>query len=467
MRYYDLISRASRSLKSAKLRTLLTSLAIGVGGFTLALTLAASNGARNYADKLISNNFDPQELLVAKDPQLFGTGGGSTGPQEYDETVTRVGGGQSFQVKRLTDDDITTLRANPDIEQVREGYRPSLQYITRVDEKKYTASGEAYNPAQKPELKSGALPASGDLIKGTILIPDDYLEKLGYTEGSAALGTKVSISVRKPFNAASASAITQQALAQIQAGVDPSQVAVAATAAPNFETKVYNFVVQGVTKKSATSLNFSTPPVLLSADDAREISDYTTEGTPDFRKFLYVNARVKNGKDQKTLDRVQAELKASGLNVSSVKDTQKTITQFINTLQIIVSVFGVITLIASVFGIVNTQYISVLERTREIGLMKALGMRRRDISRLFLLEATWIGFLGGTLGVLLALGLGIGLNPKISDLIGFDKGTYLLIFKPIQLLALVIALMLIAMLAGYLPARKAAKLNPIEALRTE
>jgi putative ABC transport system permease protein len=61
-------------------------------------------------------------------------------------------------------------------------------------------------------------------------------------------------------------------------------------------------------------------------------------------------------------------------------------------------VFGILALIASVFGIINTQYISVLERTREIGLMKALGMRGRHVSRLFQYEAAWIGFLGGTLG---------------------------------------------------------------------
>ena len=169
MRWIDLIRRASRGLKSAKLRTLLTSLAIAVGGFTLTLTLAGSNGAREYADKLVASNFDPSELLVGKDAEVANDGAPSGKPQEYDDTITNFngGGGQSsFQFKRLTRDDINKLKEYDFVEQVRENYQITTQYVTREGQKKYTAGAEAYNPAQKPELDYGTLPDKGDIASG-------------------------------------------------------------------------------------------------------------------------------------------------------------------------------------------------------------------------------------------------------------------------------------------------------------
>jgi len=139
----------------------------------------------------------------------------------------------------------------------------------------------------------------------------------------------------------------------------------------------------------------------------------------------------------------------------------------VNVITSIVAGFGVIALIASIFGIINTQYISVLERTSQIGLMKALGMRGRDVARLFRYEAAWIGFLGGIIGVTIAWILGTALNPTIAKALDLGEGTNLLIFNPVVAVGLVVLLIVIAIVAGFFPSRKAAKLDPIEALRTE
>lgn len=140
--------------------------------------------------------------------------------------------------------------------------------------------------------------------------------------------------------------------------------------------------------------------------------------------------------------------------------------QMVNIAQWSLAGFGALAILASIFGIINTQYISVLERTQQIGLMKALGMRGRDISKLFRYEAAWIGLLGGVIGVALAWLVTLA-NPLLAEMAELEAGTQLLKTDWLANLALVVILMLIAVASGYFPSRKAAKLNPIDALRTE
>lgn len=458
MKMRDIIKRGSRSLRSAKARTILTSLAIAVGGFTLTATLAAGNGVRGYTDRLVKSNFDPAELIVGRDKEIANTGSPNTAPKEYDESVSSLslgGDGSSLQIKQVTDADVADLKQISYIEQVRENFQLSPRYLTRDGQKRYTATAVVYNPSQKPELKAGTIPNTGDLKNGTVAIPEGYISLLGFKNETDALGKAVVMNVQEPF----ASTSTEDILSMIREGVDPSSIK------PAHKDMV--FTIAAVTKRAATSISFGALPIVLSASDARAVYDYTTKGTPNYGKYVYVYTHIKDGADQKNIASAQADLKKRGYFTQSSKDIQKQITQVVNILQILVGVFGLITLVASIFGIVNTQYISVLERTREIGLMKALGMRSRDVRTLFMLEAGWIGFLGGAMGALGAIIVGIPLNPWITKKLDLGAGNSLLIFRPLQILALIVALVIVAMLAGYLPARKAARLDPITALRTE
>lgn len=161
------------------------------------------------------------------------------------------------------------------------------------------------------------------------------------------------------------------------------------------------------------------------------------------------------------------EIQTLGYQAQTAQDLLSVVFQFINVLQAILLGFGVLAVLTSVFGIINTQYISVLERTQQIGLMKALGMRRRDVGRLFKFEAAWIGFLGGAIGAGVAIIVGVAANPLIANALSLGKGTDLLIFEPMSVVAIIIGLTIVSVGSGILPARKAAKLDPIEALRTE
>ncbi len=465
MKLRDLAKRSARNLKNAKLRTILTALAIAVGGFTLCLTLAAGNGVRKYTENLVSSNFDPAELIVGRDPEITNTGTPSEKPKEYDESITSFQGGDpgsSLQIIQVTRDDIEEIEQIDGIESVRETYNLNIRYITREGHKKYTASAEAYNPSQKPEIISGNVPENRDIAAGSILLPDSYLESLGFNSPEEALGQKIKVVVEQSFSIESLQQLANSA--STNGTIDLNKLE-----EDSFEPeeKVYELIVSAVTRKPATSISFGPQALIISNHDAKQIYDFTTQGTANYDKYLYVSARVENGENKQIRDAVKSDLESKEYYVQSSEDIQKTITQFVDILQGIVVALGSITILASVFGIVNTQYISVLERTREIGLIKALGMSSKKVLTLFVLEAMWIGFIGGAIGIIGGYVAGLVLNPFITESLDLGEGNSLIIFSFLQIFALLVSLMTIAAVAGLLPARKAAKLDPVEALRTE
>jgi putative ABC transport system permease protein len=290
------------------------------------------------------------------------------------------------------------------------------------------------------------------------VVPESYVQTL--IDEGVIKNTKELIGKKLTLTATQAT-VTPTSEALTKAFATGGQAAVEALVKP--QTKEFNFTIRAVSKKSAAALN-STNEVQVAPSAARAIAEYSTQGTDSYQKYFAATAVVKEGSDPQA---IKVALEKDKLYAQTAKDLQGVIFTIVNTLQGIVLGFGIVALIASVFGIINTQYISVLERTREIGLMKALGMRGRSVSRLFQFEAAWIGFLGGIIGSLIAVTVGTLLNPWITKTVGLSDGTNLLIFQPIPIAIMIVALILIAMTAGWFPARKAAKLDPIEALRTE
>ncbi|HSX33918.1 MAG TPA: ABC transporter permease [Candidatus Saccharimonadales bacterium] len=422
MKFVDVLKRSGRNLRQSKLRTLLTASAIAVGGFTLTLTLAASTGARAYSNKLVQANFDPGAVFAAKDKSFFSSD--SNKPREYSSDLADSGRGALL--KQFTSSDIAKLTALPHVTEVMQNYNIVAQFVTRAGQKQYTGQVNVYDPAQKPQISAGQAPAS--LAADQVLLPDDYISLLRFGSAKDAIGKTVTIQVRQ---------LTGQ-------------------------TQATTYTVVGVTTRSTLSINFDPIGPYVSETQAAALNGFISGGTVQANLVPSVIIRG----DGASADTLKSEVQKAGYEARTAKDLQSLINQVITVLQSIIIVFGLITLVASFFGVVNTQYISVLERTREIGLMKALGMSRGTVSALFTVEATLIGFLGALLGSAVAIAAGTALNPFISKKLNFGS-EHLLIFSAGQIVGLVIFLMLVTTLAGLLPARKAAKLDPIEALRTE
>lgn len=457
MKTTDIARRAARSLRNAKARTILTSLAIAVGAFTISVSLAAGEGARQYTDKLIGSNVNPQALLIVRDKNIFEGGVQQAPIREYNPDTASVDG---VTIQQLTQEHVESIKSRKDISYVVPIFSPQVQYMQFAkSENKFSASVTTFDPFILSEVSSGQLPPKGEqLADDEAIVPGAFvstLKDIGIIKDESELpGASLIMTAVKSTVTPSSDAI---ALAFATGG----QQAVMELMQP--EAKQFSFKIVGVTRQSATALTASTA-VQISANVAQAISEYTTQGTAQYQKYFGATAIVADGF---VPEDVKTDLANDGFYAQTAKDLQGIIFTVVNTLQGIVLGFGIVALIASVFGIINTQYISVLERTREIGLMKALGMRGRSVSRLFQFEAAWIGFLGGVIGVAIAVIAGTSLNPWITEKLMLGEGNYILIFQPIPIIAMVFALIVIAMLAGWFPAKKAAKLDPIEALRTE
>ncbi len=455
MKVIDTLRRSNRSLLSAKARTLLTAMAIGVGAFALTLTLSASNGAQQFVDKIITDNFDPTELIVSADEAVFNRVDTSK-PQEYDDSFGEVASqaGAPTQVKQLDQEDIDKIMKIDGVVSVREGVSVSLKYITRDDQKKYVGVIGTFSPYQKPDLLAGQIPT--ELNNKQLLLPEGFLSSLGFSNADDAVGKTVKLVVSKQSGTDISSQaqngifINQQVVDQLKEQTEYSE----------------DFTVAAVLKKPVTSQPGTELYMYAGINDTKRLNDITKEGTPGYQKYSYIFVKVKDGTNPDKLLAVQDSLKNMGYTSQSVKDTQEFLNQIIGVLRGIVITFGMIALVASLFGVINTMYISVLQRTREIGLMKALGMRKKDVGRLFRFEAAWIGFIGGTLGAALAFAVGTLLNPWITKTLELGDDS-LLVFDIKQIVILILLLVIVATIAGLLPAHKAAKLDPIEALRTE
>jgi putative ABC transport system permease protein len=223
------------------------------------------------------------------------------------------------------------------------------------------------------------------------------------------------------------------------------------------------FKVVGIQKKAGTGMHDSL--IRIPIEQAREIYDEPEEVSTIFALTELTESPSEVAENIKRDLRRHRDVD-EGDEDFSVQTAEQMIAQ-LNTILGIVTIFVVgiaaISLIVGGIGIMNTMYTTVLERTKEIGIMKSIGARNSNILTLFLVESGILGLAGGIVGVLIGLGIA-----KVGEIIAQQLGAEIFnaSFSPFIIIGALAFAYLVGTVSGILPARQASRMNPVDALRS-
>ena len=231
------------------------------------------------------------------------------------------------------------------------------------------------------------------------------------------------------------------------------------------ETKSFRVRIIGIIEEQGTQSDYS---VYIPLEMAVDIKEWQTI-QPNILKRQGYESLIVTAEDAGVVNDITTQITEMGYFAFSFKQIIESLNQVFLILEIVLLAVGAVALIVAAIMIINVMLMSIMERTREIGIMKVIGASNRDVIRIFLMEALGIGFLGGILGIILAFVVAHLIDIILQVYITQQGGTaQSIVVMPVWLVVFaVVFAMFVGLVSGVYPARKAAGLSPVEALRHE
>ncbi len=475
MKFSDYLRLAFRNIRRQKLRSALTIFAVVIGATSVTIMLALVTGAKGFFLSQVEQSGLLEQVAVSRKADI----------SDFNDAQHSSGGPCGEGCVKITDALTDKIKAVPhvvgaarvindgNIQAISLGAKKlSTQQITAYDANGIITSvvlaGRDIGPADKT---------------GVITVTADYADKFGFKNKYQQLvGQTVSLETRPGYSGVGAKVQPpQQCSSPCNNQPDSNQQ----------QTTTLMAKIVGVIETGDNSSATIRVPLdwMLGMEQMRSYQqDPTTVQTPCHQGIYcppptqHLILQTTSQLDQqgygslivkadisKNAPAVAAQIRTFGVGAADAKQSiQQQLTIF-NIMGLVLGGIGGIALVVAAIGVVNTMIMAILERTREIGVMRAVGAKRSTVRALFTFEASMLGLWGGIVGVLVGFGLTKVANIFVNkQLVSQGVKASNIIGLPLWLVLTVIGIAtLIGMLAGLYPASRAAKLDPVEALRYE
>ena len=459
MKLPDLTELAVRNLRESFLRNSLTTVGISVGVASLVAMLSLGIGLQQLASRRLmkSGLFDTVVVTSRRDLRNFNREEERNGPAPGESRILDEPTRQ--EIERLPN----VVEAYPDIRFITELRYEDKPHLTTIAALPASAkSTDAFETMQGHFFSSDMAPeailqkAFAEELLGKA--PKPGLDETNVKELAAPLIGK-ELTMRYAQREAAQASTGDQSLSGAAYSVVSREQKLKIVGIADLDPES----MRGPTRarvflplKLAESLHVMQPT------DLREISRTAS----DQPVYSSVSVRVKNPSQTQTIENT---IRKMGFNTFSILDASKSIQQFFKVLDVFLGIFGSLALAVAFIGIVNTLVMAILERRREIGIMKAIGASDGDIKKLFFAEAGAMGILGGMVGVALGWAIGqvinLGTNVYLKSQ-SFPPEHFWSVPWWLVAFALVFSFF-VSLAAGLYPAGRAARLDPVQALRYE
>ena len=460
MKGYDLFELAVRNLRQSKLRNGLTTVGISVGVASLVAMLSLGVGLQQLATKRLAGSGMFDTVFVTSKQDFRGFDREEDQKDQHPENAPVLDESARQQMTRLQ----YVTEVEPEVRvmgqifyngQTHFGFVTGLPMSARENEAFDSLQGKFFSSSDADE----------------VILLNDFAKELNPQNPKSLIGQEVTLrygehqSLPAEGDASGRPQVGDQNESTASNGGDDYGFSVV--------RKTQQLKVVGIIDeepyggmRTVSRGRIFLPVDLTEKLNMAEFSDMRSSLRGHGKSYMTLTVRVK---DPAKVSQVQDAIKNMGFRTFSVLDATKSLRRFFTVLDLFLGIFGSLALAVATLAIINTLVMAVLERRREIGVMKAIGASDGDVKKLFFAEAGAMGFFGGILGI----GLGFAIGKAINVGTGIYLRNHQLPAEPVWILpswligAAIAFSIVVSLLAGLYPASRAARLDPVQTLKYE